>query len=130
MRFKNRYIIVRIHSLNLNSTISPLTLDRLLRKNATEMFGSIGNANLVVKYYNNDIFIVRCGREDVIQIRAVLTFTTKIEQTSPVCFEVLSVNGSLRTCRNAVTSIQAEWHMTVDETIKQRDLKLIAEIQH
>jgi RNase P/RNase MRP subunit POP5 len=96
------------------------------------MFGHVGGANasssLAVKYLNNRVIVVRCGRDDVVNVRAMLTFVTELD-TQPCLFQVLTISGSVRTCRTAVRNIQHPWHQ-MDSTIKQQDLALIDAIEH
>ena len=132
MRFKNRYLIVRVHTTNLQELV-PVSLERLLRKKCLEMFGSIGGANMVqslgIKYSNNSVLVVRCGRADVVKVRAMLTFMSAVEN-QPCCMEVVGVSGSVRTCRAAVANVQRQWHSSVDEATMSQDQQKILNIVH
>ena len=131
MRFKNRYLIARIHG-NENISLDSQGIGRYIRKRYLEMFGHVGGAfassSLAVKYLNNRVIVVRCGRDDVVNVRAVLTFVVELD-TQPCLFQVLTISGSVRTCRTAVRNIQHPWHQ-MDSTIKQQDLALIDAIEH
>ena len=93
------------------------------------MYGQIGKPNLVVKYCNNNICVIRCSRDELTKVRAMLTFVTHIN-AQPCCLEVLVVSGSVRTCRNAMHKIQQPWYATVDINIQEADQSLILNIGH
>ena len=133
MRFKNRYLIAGIYGSD-NLSISPTqSLERHLRKICLEMFGYVGGAvavqSLAIKYFNNNVLVVRCRREDVMKIRALLTFISEINQ-QPCMLRVLTTSGCVRTCRVAVKNIQSDWHRKIDSTMKMEDEQLIREIEH
>ena len=128
MRFKNRYLIARLHGSEHLTVASPQPIERYLRKQCLEMFGNVGGAvavqSLVVKYLNNNIVVVRCGRDDVVKIRAVLTFITELD-AQPCLFQVLTTSGSVRTCKKALLAVQSDWHSTIDSSTKEQDHALI-----
>ena len=85
--------------------------------------------SLGIKYSNNSVLVVRCGRADVVKVRAMLTFMSAVEN-QPCCMEVVGVSGSVRTCRAAVTNVQRQWHSSVDEATMSQDQQKILNIVH
>lgn len=92
---------------------------------------------LAVKYYNpnSDIAVVRCGREDAPRVRAAMTFVNEI-QGDVVAMEVFHVCGSIRTCKEMLTSHQTKFYNGMRSLYTRprgqdpstRELKKLAEI--
>lgn len=117
VRFKTRFILTEISIedkyerdfLKLNAS----DIYREIRDAMSQNFGDIGLAqvllSLQLSLYNRNlkVAVVRCSRDYAQNVITSLSFITSI-QNIPITLRAVRLNGSNRTCQNAVRKFYLE----------------------